>query len=72
MSTEKITIDATVDAPVETVWARYTDPDHITRWNFASDDWCCPSASTRSSRTPSCAANSALPGGKSRPGQVLA
>ncbi|EAQ13059.1 hypothetical protein RB2654_11193 [Rhodobacterales bacterium HTCC2654] len=22
MSTEKITIDATVDAPVETVWAR--------------------------------------------------
>lgn len=45
MSTEKITIDAKVDAPVETVWARYTDPDHITRWNFASDDWCCPSAS---------------------------
>ncbi|MEC7764794.1 MAG: SRPBCC family protein [Pseudomonadota bacterium] len=45
MTTEKITIDATVDAPVETVWARYTDPDHITQWNFASDDWCCPSAS---------------------------
>ena len=45
MTAEKITISATVDAPIETVWARYTDPDHITQWNFASDDWCCPTAS---------------------------
>ena len=45
MSAEKITIDTLVDAPLDKVWTRYTDPDHITRWNFASDDWCCPSAS---------------------------
>lgn len=45
MSAEKITIDATVDAPLATVWERYTSPDHVTQWNFASDDWCCPSAS---------------------------
>ena len=42
---EKITIHAVVDAPIETAWEKYTDPDHITQWNFASDDWCCPSAS---------------------------
>lgn len=45
MAAQKITIDALVDAPLDTVWTRYTDPDHITRWNFANDDWCCPSAS---------------------------
>lgn len=42
---EKITIHAVVDAPIQKAWEMYTDPDHITQWNFASDDWCCPSAS---------------------------
>lgn len=41
----KITIDTLVAAPVDTVWTRYTDPEHITQWNFANDDWCCPTAS---------------------------
>lgn len=40
-----ITIDATVAADIATAWDTYTDPEHITKWNFASDDWCCPSAS---------------------------
>lgn len=44
MSNEKITVEALVEAPVERVWQRWTEPDHITQWNFASDDWCCPSA----------------------------
>lgn len=44
MSTRKITIEATIDAPVESVWKGYTTPADITQWNFASDDWCCPSA----------------------------
>lgn len=44
MTAEKITISAFVNAPIDTVWARYTSPEHITQWNFASDDWCCPSA----------------------------
>lgn len=45
MSPEQITITADVTALPSTVWAAYTAPEHITRWNFASDDWCCPSAS---------------------------
>ena len=40
----QIAIDTLVNAPVEIVWTRYTEPDHITQWNFASEDWCCPSA----------------------------
>ncbi|SMC86566.1 SRPBCC family protein [Primorskyibacter flagellatus] len=44
MSTQKVTIEATIDAPVERVWKNYTTPADITQWNFASDDWCCPSA----------------------------
>lgn len=34
-----ITIQATVNAPVEKVWRYYTEPKHIVRWNNASDDW---------------------------------
>lgn len=45
MATEEITIDTLVNAPLDAVWDRYTQPDHIIRWNFASDDWCCPRAS---------------------------
>jgi uncharacterized protein YndB with AHSA1/START domain len=39
-----ITIETAVNAPVETAWDVWTSPDFITRWNFASDDWACPSA----------------------------
>jgi len=42
MSTTKITVSAVVNAPLEKVWERYTLPEHITKWNFASDDWQCP------------------------------
>lgn len=35
----EITIKATVDAPVETVWKYWTEPEHIKRWNNASEDW---------------------------------
>lgn len=38
----KITVETTVHAPVETAWRCWTTPECITRWNFASDDWCCP------------------------------
>lgn len=27
------------------MWEYYTLPEHITKWNFASDDWHCPNAS---------------------------
>ena len=42
MEAVKITIQATVQAPAEKVWTCYTQPEHITNWNFASDDWQCP------------------------------
>jgi len=44
VSKEQITIAAAVAAPLEKVWECWTEPEHITQWNFASDDWCCPSA----------------------------
>lgn len=40
-----IHIETTVQATVQKSWEAYTAPEHITGWNFASDDWCCPSAS---------------------------
>ena len=40
----KITISAIVNAPIETVWECWTNPEHIKNWNFASDDWHCPFA----------------------------
>ena len=39
-----ITVTATVNAPIEKVWASFTRPEHITRWNQASDDWHTPRA----------------------------
>jgi len=45
MEVIKITVKALVSAPTKKVWEYYTSPDHIIKWNFASDDWCCPSAS---------------------------
>ena len=45
MNTEKIKIDALINAEKDRVWEYYTQPKHITKWNFATDDWQCPSAS---------------------------
>lgn len=41
---EIITIEATVNVPIEKAWEVYTDPKHVTQWNHASDDWHSPSA----------------------------
>jgi uncharacterized protein YndB with AHSA1/START domain len=38
----KITVQSTVNAPVEKVWEAWTKPEHITKWNFATDDWHSP------------------------------
>ena len=37
-----ITVENTINAPVEKVWDYWTMPDHITKWNHASDDWHSP------------------------------
>jgi uncharacterized protein YndB with AHSA1/START domain len=44
MSAPKITIETTVNADSKKVWDYWTKPEHITKWNFASDDWHCPTA----------------------------
>ena len=36
---QAITIKTTVSAPVETVWKYWTEPEHIKKWNNASEDW---------------------------------
>jgi len=43
-NTEKITVQATIASDAEKVWEYWTKPEHITKWNFASDDWHCPHA----------------------------
>lgn len=40
----KISIEALIDAGREKAWQYWTLPEHITRWNFAADDWHCPRA----------------------------
>lgn len=42
--TVKVTISAVINAPVEKVWEYWTEPEHITKWNNASDDWHTPFA----------------------------
>lgn len=39
---ESITIETTVNAPIAKVWESWTSPDHVTKWNAASDDWHTP------------------------------
>lgn len=39
-----ITVENTINAPVEKVWEYWTRPEHITKWNTASEDWHTPRA----------------------------
>jgi uncharacterized protein YndB with AHSA1/START domain len=40
-----ITIETTVNAPIDRVWAAWNDPRAIEQWNAASPDWHTPRAS---------------------------
>ncbi len=44
MKAIKIAVEATISADTKKVWEYWTKPEHITKWNFASDDWHCPKA----------------------------
>lgn len=37
-----ITVETTVNAPLEKVWKYWTEPQHISVWNSASPDWHTP------------------------------
>lgn len=39
-----ITVETSVNVPIEKVWQLWTNPEHIKKWNNASDDWHTPSA----------------------------
>jgi len=39
-----ITVSTVVQAPLETTWRAFTEPEYITEWNFAVDTWHCPEA----------------------------
>lgn len=39
MSSNTLTIEALVNAPIETVWKAWSSPEDIVKWNSASDDW---------------------------------
>ncbi|PKL79724.1 MAG: polyketide cyclase [Ignavibacteriae bacterium HGW-Ignavibacteriae-4] len=41
---ELVTIEAKVNAPIEKVWELWTGPEHIIKWNTASEDWHTTSA----------------------------
>ena len=40
----KITVENTINAPIKKVWKFWTKPEHIIKWNNASDDWHTPRA----------------------------
>lgn len=45
MSNESsITIEATINAPIDMVWKLWSEPEHITKWNSPSEDWHTPRA----------------------------
>ncbi|MNK60153.1 hypothetical protein D3C87_792810 [compost metagenome] len=44
MKNNAITIETTVNSPVEKVWEFWSNPEHITKWSFASPDWHTPYA----------------------------
>jgi uncharacterized protein YndB with AHSA1/START domain len=40
----QITVEALVKVPVEKVWEHWFEPEHVTKWCAASDDWHAPKA----------------------------
>ncbi len=39
-----VTVETTVLVAIEKAWELFTKPEHIINWNFATDEWHCPSA----------------------------
>lgn len=37
-----VTVSIKVKGTLGRVWDHFTNPQHITNWNFASDEWWCP------------------------------
>jgi uncharacterized protein YndB with AHSA1/START domain len=37
-------VRATIAAPLDQVWDKWTQAGHVVNWNFAHESWCCPRA----------------------------
>jgi uncharacterized protein YndB with AHSA1/START domain len=44
MKKTRITVETIVKESIAKVWEYWTEPEHIMRWNQASDDWHTPAA----------------------------
>ena len=44
MTHQSITVRTLIPKQLLYVWNCWTKPEHIIHWNFASEDWHCPSA----------------------------
>jgi uncharacterized protein YndB with AHSA1/START domain len=44
MNLTAITVSTLINADIALVWDFWTNPVHITKWNFASETWECPRA----------------------------
>lgn len=44
MEKQKVTVESLVNVPVQKAWELWTQPEHIKKWNAASDDWHSPRA----------------------------
>ena len=42
--TQTLIVETHVQATPAAAWEAYTTPSAVTQWNFASPEWCCPSA----------------------------
>ncbi len=41
---EPISVETTINEPIEKVWDYFSKPEHIVKWNNASDEWHTPTA----------------------------
>ncbi len=44
MKENAIEIQTTIKESIGNVWEKWNNPEHITKWYFASEDWCAPKA----------------------------
>lgn len=42
MKNNQISVSALINAPVEQVWDKWNNPEHIVQWNAADPSWHCP------------------------------
>ena len=41
---EKVVVEIQTMKSISDAWKVFTSPEYITQWNFASEDWYCPTA----------------------------